>query len=94
MSFLPLMIVYIIGIFVILYFISIRPAKRKHQQMREMHDALSIGDKITTIGGIYGTVTERDADTVKVLVDEKTGTTLKITIFAVQSVVEKAWQQK
>lgn len=55
-----------------------------------MHDAVKAGDTISTIGGIIGTVTERDGDTVVIRIDEKTGTTMRIVIFAVQSVIEQA----
>ena len=73
-----------------MYFAVILPGKRKNKKTQQMHDAVKVGDTISTIGGILGTVTERDGDTVTLLIDENTGTTMRIVIYAVQSIVEKA----
>lgn len=48
-----LMIVLIIAIF---YFFMIRPENKKKKQAAEMRNNLKVGDMITTIGGIIGTV--------------------------------------
>ena len=68
----------------------ILPGKRKNKKTQQMHDAVKVGDTISTIGGILGTVTERDGDTVTLLIDGNTGTTMRIVIYAVQSIVEQA----
>ena len=73
-----------------MYFAVILPGKRKNKKTQQMHDAVKVGDTISTIGGILGTVTERDGDTVTLLIDENTGTTMRIVIYAVQSIVEQA----
>jgi preprotein translocase subunit YajC len=51
-TFLPL-----IAIFVIFYFLIIRPQNKKQKEHREMVAALSAGDEIVTAGGILGKVT-------------------------------------
>ncbi|MDD7311558.1 MAG: preprotein translocase subunit YajC [Clostridia bacterium] len=84
------MLIYVVGVVILLYFLTILPGKRKNKKTRQMHDAVKAGDTISTIGGIIGTVTERDGDTVVIRIDEKTGTTMRIVIFAVQSVIEQA----
>ena len=84
------MLIYVLGLVLWLYFLTILPGKRKNKQTRQMHDSVKVGDTISTIGGIIGTVTERDGDTVVIRIDEKTGTTMRIVIFAVQSVIEQA----
>jgi len=43
-------------IFLILYFLLIRPQQQKQKQMDVMIKALKKGDKVLTNGGIYGTV--------------------------------------
>ncbi len=85
-----LMIVYVIGLVVILYLTAILPGKRKNKKMRQMHDSVAPGDRIASIGGIMGTVVERDNESVTVLIDEKTGTTMKIVVMAVQTILDKA----
>lgn len=52
-SFLPLIL-----IFVIFYFIAIKPQRKKEKETKAMIDALKVGDKITTIGGICGKITK------------------------------------
>ena len=84
------MLIYVVGVVILLYFLTILPGKRKNKKTRQMHDSVKAGDTIYTIGGIIGTVTERDGDTVVIRIDEKTGTTMRIVIFAVQSVIEQA----
>lgn len=46
----------IIFMIVIFYFFIIRPENKKKKQMTELRNSLSVGDEITTIGGIIGTI--------------------------------------
>ncbi len=55
MSFAPLII-----IFVIFYFLLIRPQQKKTKEHRQMIDNLKKGDQIVTSGGIYGRITGMD----------------------------------
>jgi preprotein translocase subunit YajC len=48
-----LMIVVMIAIF---YFMLIRPENKRKKEANEMRESLAVGDQITTIGGIVGTV--------------------------------------
>jgi len=84
------LLIYVIGMVALMYFMTILPGKRKHKKTREMHESVTVGDRITTLGGIFGTVAERDGEIVTLLIDEKSGTTMQIVIYAVQSIVEKA----
>ncbi len=88
----PLLIVlaYALGLFAILYFAVIAPGNRKNKQQKAMHDLVRPGDKVSTIGGLIATVVERDGDTVKLLVDEETGTTATFVIYAVQQIIKPA----
>jgi len=52
-----IMIVVMIGIF---YFFMIRPESKKKKALAEMRSSLSVGDTITTIGGIIGKVVSID----------------------------------
>ena len=49
---------------VVMYFILIRPQKKKDKQLQDMRSALEIGDSVTTIGGIVGRVVALKDDTV------------------------------
>ncbi len=49
-------ILLMVGLFAVMYFVMIRPQKKKQKEEQEMRDAIQIGDEITTIGGICGRV--------------------------------------
>lgn len=83
-------ILYILGFVAIMYFAIIRPAKKKNKEKKEMHNSLKVGDEINTIGGIYGKVVAINGEDISLLIDEKTNTTIKIVIYAVQGIVKKA----
>ena len=44
------------GMFVLMYFLMIRPQKKRQKEEQNMRDSIQIGDEITTIGGIMGRV--------------------------------------
>ena len=48
-----------VGIF---YMFIIRPESKKKKKLAEMRESLSVGDTITTIGGILGKVVHIDSD--------------------------------
>ena len=50
------MLLPLILMFVVFYFFLIRPQKKKDKKVKDMLAALKPGDRICTIGGIYGTV--------------------------------------
>lgn len=52
----------IILMFVIFYFLLIRPQQKRQKQVREMQAALEKGDKVVTIGGLHGVVDAIDED--------------------------------
>jgi len=55
-------------IFVIFYFMLIRPQRKKEKKVQEMLKALKVGDRVSTIGGIYGTITNIKDDTLELSV--------------------------
>lgn len=84
-----ILLIYALGMAGILYVVTILPGKRKNKKVREMHDSLAPGDLVATAGGILATVKEREGDTVTLLIDEHTGTTMKVVVYAIQNIVEK-----
>lgn len=50
-----LMIVAMIAIF---YFFMIRPQNKKQKEIRKAREAMGVGDKVVTAGGIYGKIRE------------------------------------
>lgn len=45
-------------IFVVMWFFMIRPQQKKQKELAQFRNSLQKGDKIVTIGGIYGVVSE------------------------------------
>jgi len=58
----PTMIIVIVAMIAIFYFFMIRPEKKKKKALADMRDQLSVGDSITTIGGILGKVVSVDGE--------------------------------
>ena len=54
-----IMIVVLVAVF---YFLLIRPENKKKKKLAEMRNSLSVGDDITTIGGMVGTVVSTSGD--------------------------------
>ena len=56
----PLSIVLMLGfwalVFVVLYFVMIRPQRKKQQEEDALRNSVEVGDDITTIGGVVGKV--------------------------------------
>ena len=49
-------IIMLVLMFGMLYFFMIRPENKRKKEAQNMRDSLAIGDEITTIGGITGTI--------------------------------------
>ena len=50
--------VIMIGFVFVFYFMLIRPQRQQQKKRQDMIDALKVGDKVITTGGIYGEITE------------------------------------
>ena len=48
----------------VFYFLLIRPQRKKDKAVKNMLNSLKVGDRICTIGGIYGTITAMKDDTI------------------------------
>ncbi|SCF26746.1 protein translocase subunit yajC [Micromonospora viridifaciens] len=51
-------------LFGVMYFMMIRPQQKRRREAEQMQSALAPGDEVVTIGGLYGTVTGVDDETV------------------------------
>ena len=56
-------------IFVVMWFFMIRPQRKQQKELQNFRDSLKKGDKVVTIGGIYGTVCEVKEASVLIEVD-------------------------
>ena len=62
-------IIMIVLIFAVMWFFMIRPQRKQQKELQNFRDSLKKGDKVVTIGGIYGTVCEIKEGTVLIEVD-------------------------
>ena len=61
-------LVLMVAMVAIFYFMLIRPQKKKDKAVKDMLAALKNGDRVCTIGGIYGTITNVRDDTITLAV--------------------------
>ena len=72
--------------FAIMYFMVIMPQQRQRKITQEMLGALKTGDKIVTNGGIYGTVSGIDGDSVILKISSEPQVKIRIARAAIAQV--------
>jgi preprotein translocase subunit YajC len=73
-SFMPLIL-----IFVIFYFLLIRPQQKKAKEHKQMMEDLKKGDKIMTNGGVHGIIEDVDGDTLTVKIGVGSDVRVKVS---------------
>ena len=58
----------LVAFILLMYFLLIRPQKKKEKEVKEMRDAVRVGDEIITIGGICGKVVKTKDETLVIQV--------------------------
>jgi preprotein translocase subunit YajC len=58
--------------FVVLYFLLIRPQQKRQKTRNQMLNSLKKGDKVVTIGGLHGTIMEITDDIIVLRVNDAT----------------------
>ena len=80
-------LLFFVGIFVIFYFLLIRPQQKKQKDHKAMVDALGVGTEIVTGGGVLGRVTEVGEQFLTVEVAD--GVNVKIQRHSISAVLPK-----
>ena len=57
------------AIFVVMYLFMIRPQRKQQKELNEFRNSLKKGDKVVTVGGIYGEIVEVNEKTALIKVD-------------------------
>ena len=81
------MIGFIVLLFVMMYFLTIRPQRKRQQEHQKMMQAIQRGDRVITIGGLYGTVESINEDSVTIRVEG--GTTMRFIKSAIASKLDE-----
>jgi preprotein translocase subunit YajC len=82
LSMLPLVI-----IFIVFYFLLIRPQQKRQKEHRDMVAKLGAGDEVVTAGGVLGKVTEVSESFAQVEI--ATGVTVKVQRHTISAVMPK-----
>lgn len=82
MSFLPM-----IALFVVFYFLLIRPQQKRQKEHKNMVAGLATGDEIVTMGGVLGKITAVDDNFITVEIAK--GTEIKVQRMSVQAMMPK-----
>lgn len=63
-------VVYLVAIVAIMYFVMIRPERKRRKEAEEMRSSLAIGETVTTIGGIVGKIVDIKDDFITIETSE------------------------
>ena len=85
------MILPMVLLFAIMYFMIIRPQRKREKLTKEMLAGLVVGDKLVTIGGIYGKIVKiKDETLVLETGSEGDKSYIKVARWAVKEVIKPA----
>jgi len=84
------MFLVMIGVLVLFFLMSSRSRKKRESKHREMLASLRKGDKVTSIGGVCGTIIEVKEDEITVKVDETNNVRMRFARWAIRGVGEAA----
>ena len=68
----------------VMYFLLIRPQKKREKKIKSMLEAVKPGDRVRTIGGIYGKIVSIDGD--KAIIESADGTQIEFAKGAISTV--------
>ena len=83
-----LMMVIIVAIF---YFCMIRPQQKKQKEIQKAREALKVGDKVITAGGIYGKI--KEIGDLYMVIEIANGVNIRIDKTSVFASIEDAQQK-
>lgn len=76
-------------IFVVFWFLLVRPQQKRQKEHRKMIEALKVGDEVITVGGMIGKITDADETyiTLQISAVEDKAVTITFQRLAVQAVL-------
>ena len=76
------------GMFIIMYFFMIRPQMKKMKEAKKYQEAIAVGDKVVTVGGIHGKVVEIGDTDIVIALDQGRMRIEKAALSADRKVIE------
>jgi len=80
-------LIFVIALLVLFWLFVVRPQRKRIQDMRELHESLSVGDEIVTQGGLLGFVRRVNEDDDTLLVEVAPETNVRIARRGVAAVI-------
>jgi len=74
----PTMIIMLVALFAIMYFFMIRPQQKKQQEIQKFRNSLTVGTRVVTGGGLYGTIKELNEGEAYVTIEIAKGVTIQV----------------
>jgi preprotein translocase subunit YajC len=84
--------IFILVLLALMWFLLIRPQRRRQVEQQRMIDSLRIGKEIVTAGGLYGTVTEVAGDEVRLEIAD--GIEVRIAKRAIAGIVSEEEEEE
>jgi preprotein translocase subunit YajC len=84
--------IFILVLLALMWFLLIRPQRRRQLEQQRMIDALRIGKEIVTAGGLYGTVTEVAGDEVRLEIAD--GIEVRVAKRAIAGIVNEEEEEE
>ncbi len=83
----PTIIIFLVLIFGVMYFVLIRPQRKRQKEHEQLVEELQRGDKVVTAGGIHGVIESLSEDSVVLKIES--GATMRVSRSSVVSKREK-----
>ncbi len=83
----PTIIIFLVLIFGVMYFLMIRPQRKRQKEHEQLIEELKRGDRVVTAGGIHGVVESLSEDSVVLKIES--GATMRVTRSSVVNKREK-----
>jgi preprotein translocase subunit YajC len=84
--------IFILVLLALMWFLLIRPQRRRQLEQQRMIDSLRIGKEIVTAGGLYGTVTEVAGDEVRLEIAD--GIEVRVAKRAIAAIVSEEQEEE
>ena len=79
--------IFVLALLALIWFMLIRPQRRRQQEAQRLLETIGVGKKIVTAGGLFGTITAVDGDEVRVEIAD--GVEVRLAKRAVAGVVSE-----
>jgi preprotein translocase subunit YajC len=84
--------IFVLALLALVWFMLIRPQRRRQQEAQRLIETISVGKEIVTAGGLFGTVTAVEGDEVRVEIAD--GVEVRLAKRAVAGVVSEDEEQE